>query len=96
MRKWRELKSIQNYLAGLFVLRNTVSPDGVIAQLHFVDSQGLDRSYLSIYVQKVVAVTPRDIQRVAESYIVPSKMTLVVVGDKSKIAEQVKPYEGGQ
>ena len=91
-----ELKSIQNYLAGLFVLRNTVSPDGVIAQLHFVDSQGLDRSYLSIYVQKVVAVTPRDIQRVAESYIVPSKMTLVVVGDKSKIAEQVKPYEGGQ
>ncbi len=89
----QELKGIQNYLAGLFVLRNTVSPEAVIGQLHFVDSQGLDRSYLSTYVQKVTAVTPQDIQRVSESYIVPSKMTIVVVGDRSKIDEQLKPYQ---
>ena len=87
------MKGIQNYLAGLFILKNTVSPDAVIAQLHFVDSQGLDRSFLSSYVQKVMAVTPQEIQRVAESYIVPSKMTIVVVGDKAKITEQLKPYE---
>jgi predicted Zn-dependent peptidase len=68
----------------------TVSPDDLIGQLHFVDSQGLDRSFLSSYVQKVMAVTP---QGVAETYIVPSKMTIVVVGDKSKIAEQLKPYQ---
>ncbi len=91
-----ELKAIQSYLAGLFILRNTVSPDAVIGQLHFVDSQGLDRSYLSSYVQKVMAVTPREIQRVAETYIVPSKMTIVVVGDKAKIADQLKPYESAQ
>jgi predicted Zn-dependent peptidase len=89
----QELKGIQNYLAGLFVLRNTVSPDALIGQLHFVDSQGLDRSFLSTYVQKVMAVTPQDIQRVSESYLVPSKMTFVVVGDKAKIADQLKPYE---
>jgi predicted Zn-dependent peptidase len=89
----QELKGIQNYLAGLFVLRNTVSPDAVINQLHFVDSQGLARSFLSNYVQNVVAVTPQDIQRVTESYIAPSKMTIVVVGDKTKIADQLKPYE---
>ncbi len=89
----QELKGIQNYLAGVFVLKNTVSPDAVIAQLHFVDSQGLDRSFLSSYVQKVMAVTPQEIQRAAESYIVPSKMTIVVVGDKAKIAGQLKPYE---
>jgi predicted Zn-dependent peptidase len=88
-----ELKGIQNYLSGIFVLRNTVSPDAVIGQLQFVDSQGLARSYLSSYVQKVVAVTPQDIQRITESYLSPSKITLVVVGDKSKIAEQLKPYE---
>ncbi len=39
-----ELKGIQNYLAGLFILRNTISPDAVIGQLHFVDSQGMDRA----------------------------------------------------
>jgi predicted Zn-dependent peptidase len=40
-----------------------------------------------------MAVTPQEIQRAAESYIVPSKMTIVVVGDKAKIAGQLKPYE---
>ncbi|HUO29908.1 MAG TPA: pitrilysin family protein [Bryobacteraceae bacterium] len=88
-----ELKGIQNYLAGLFILRNTISPDAIIGQLHFVDSQGLDRSYLSTYVQKVMEVKPTDVQGMAETYLVPSKMTIVVVGDKSKIAEQIKPYE---
>ncbi|MBV9300845.1 MAG: insulinase family protein [Acidobacteriaceae bacterium] len=88
-----ELKGIQNYLAGLFVLKNTISPDAIIAQLHFVDSQDLPRSFLSNYVQNVLAVKPGDIQRVAETYIVPSKMTTVVAGDKAKIADQLKPYE---
>jgi len=88
-----ELKGIQSYLAGLFILRNTVSPDAVIGQLHFVDSQGMDRSFLSNYVQKVTAVTPQQIQGAAESYLVPGKMTVVVVGDKAKIDDQLKPYE---
>lgn len=88
-----ELQGIQNYLAGLFVLRNTISPDAIIGQLHFVDAQGLDRSYLSTYVQKVMEVKPADVQGMAETYIVPSKMTIVVVGDKSKVADQLTPYE---
>ena len=77
----------------MFVLRNTISSDAVIGQLRFVDSEGLDRSCLSMYVQKVTEVKPSDIQRVSESYIIPSKMTIVIVGDKSKIADQLKPYE---
>ncbi len=89
----QELKGIQTYLAGIFVLRNTVSPDAVIGQLHFVDSQGLPRSFLSEYVQKVVAVKPPEIQGVTEKYLVPDKMTIVVVGDKAKISDQLKPYE---
>ena len=88
-----ELKGIQSYLGGLFILKNTISPDAVIQQLHFVDSQELDRSFLFTYVQKVNAVTPGDIQRVTESYITPSKMTVVVVGDQSKVADQLKPFE---
>jgi zinc protease len=88
-----ELAGIQSYLAGLFILRNTISPDAIIAQLHFVDAQGLDRSYLSTYTQKVMEATPRDVQAVAETYLVPSKMTIVVVGDNAKIADQIAPYE---
>jgi len=88
-----ELQGIQNYLAGIFVLRNTISPDAIIGQLHFVDSQGLDRSYLSTYVRKVMDVTPTDVQAMADAYLVPSRMTIVVVGDKARIAEQIAPYE---
>ncbi len=89
----QELQGIRNYLSGVFVLKNTISPDAIISQLHWVDSQELNRSYLSTYVQKVNAVGPQDIQRVAEMYINPAKMTVVVVGDKSKIADQLKAFE---
>jgi predicted Zn-dependent peptidase len=89
----QELKGIQTYLAGLFVLRNTISPDAVIGQLHFVDSQGLSRSYLSEYVEKVTAVKPAEVQAMTDKYLAPDQMAIVVVGDKSKIADQVKPYE---
>jgi predicted Zn-dependent peptidase len=88
-----ELKGIQTYLAGLFVLRNTISPDAVIGQLQFVDSQGLSRSYLSEYVPKVMGVQPAEIQAVTDKYLLPDRMEFVIVGDKSKIADQVKPYE---
>jgi zinc protease len=87
-----ELEGIQNYLAGLFILRNTISPDAIIAQLHFVDSQGLDRSYLSTYTQKVMEVMPTDVQAMTESYLVPAKMTIVIVGDEAKIADQIAPW----
>ncbi|HZU26139.1 MAG TPA: pitrilysin family protein [Bryobacteraceae bacterium] len=88
-----ELSGIQTYMSGIFVLSNTVSPNAVINQLHFVDSQKLDRSWLSTYVQKVNEVKPEDIQRLAETELVPSKMTIVVVGDTAKIGDQLKPYQ---
>jgi predicted Zn-dependent peptidase len=91
-----ELEGIQSYLAGLFILRNTISPDAIIAQLHFVDSQGLDRAYLSTYTQKVMEVTPAGVQAMAETYLVPSKMTIVVLGDQSKIKDQIAPYQAAK
>jgi predicted Zn-dependent peptidase len=39
-----------------------------------------------------MAVTPQDVQRIAQLYIDPEKMTVVVVGDKATIAEQIKPF----
>jgi predicted Zn-dependent peptidase len=87
-----ELKGIQNYMSGIFVLRNS-SPSGIINQLSFVDLHGLPADYLKTYVQKVNAVSRGDVQRIAESYLDPKKMTVVVVGDKSVIGESLKPYE---
>jgi zinc protease len=86
-----ELDGIKNYLSGVFVIRNS-SRDGVINQLQFVDLHQLGDTYLDTYVQKVHAVTPQQVQEMARKYVVPDKLTFVVVGDQSKIAEQITPY----
>lgn len=86
-----ELKAVQNYLAGVFVLQNS-SRSGIINQLEYVDLHGLPADYLNTYVQKVYAVTPQDVQRMAAKYIQDDRATIVVVGDRKVIEEQIKPY----
>jgi predicted Zn-dependent peptidase len=86
-----ELKGIQSYISGLFVIQNS-SRGALIGQLRYVDLQGLGEDYLKNYVQKVNAVTPADVQRETAQYLKPDQMTIVVVGDKSKISEQLAPF----
>jgi zinc protease len=86
-----ELKGIQSYLSGIFVIQNS-SRGALIAQLRYVDFQGLGEDYLKSYVQKVNAVTPAEVQKMTADYIKPDQMTIVVVGDKAKIADQLVPF----
>jgi zinc protease len=89
-----ELKGIQSYLSGVFVIQNSTR-QALIGQLRYVDLQGLGEEYLKTFVQKVNAVTPDDVQKMTVKYIKPEQMTIVVVGDKSKITEQLAPYTEG-
>ena len=86
-----EMKAVQNYMAGVFVLQNS-SRAGIIGQLEFVDLHGLPDDYLSGYVRRVYAVTAQDVQKMAQKYIQDNKTTIVVVGDRKVIEEQLKPY----
>jgi len=86
-----ELKNVQSYMAGTFVLRNSTRA-GIIAQLQYVDLHGLSPTYLNDYVSRVTAVTPADVQRLAQTYLQDDKATIVVVGDKKVIEEQLKPF----
>jgi zinc protease len=88
----QELQGIKNYVSGVFVLRNSTR-SGVITQLQFVDLHNLGDNYLDTYLQKVMAVTPQQVEQMAQKYIRPNEMTIVVVGDKSKVAEQIAPYQ---
>jgi zinc protease len=47
---------------------------------------------LKTYVQKVNAVMPADVSKMTAEYIKPDQMTIVVVGDKAKVGEQLAPY----
>ena len=84
-----ELKGIQNYEAGIFVLQNS-SPGGIIGQLNFLDLYGLPDSYLDNYVKNIHAVTPAKITETANTYIQYDKMAKVMVGDKEGIEKQLK------
>jgi len=86
-----ELRGIQNYLAGTFVLRNSAR-SGIAGQLAFLDLYGLNEDYLRNYVQRVYALNPADIQRMAQTYIDPAKMAIVVVGDRAQVMDQISTY----
>ncbi len=82
-----ELKGIQNYEAGIFVLRNS-SPGGIIGQLNFLDLYGLPDTYLTNMVKSIHAVTPSQVSEIVKKYLPFDKMTLVMVGDKEAIEKQ--------
>src|SRR6185312_5145927 len=89
----QELQGIKNYLAGAFVLRNS-NRGGLISQLEYVDLHKLGDKYLDTYVQKIYEVSAPQVQEMAQKYINDQKLTMVVVGDKQKISDQLTSYQG--
>jgi predicted Zn-dependent peptidase len=86
-----ELQGILNNFAGLFVLQNA-TPGGIISQLNGVELHGLGADYLSTYVQKILKVTPAEVQRITKEYLRSKDMTVYIVGDLAKIKDQLAPY----
>jgi predicted Zn-dependent peptidase len=82
---------VQNYLAGSFILGSSTR-GGIAGQLSLLDFQGLPRTYLTEYVKRVMATTPAEVQKTAQTYLDPAKMLIVITGDKKVIEEQVAPY----
>jgi len=87
-----ELEGIKNYLSGVFVLRNS-SRTLLIGQLEFVDLHRLGDDYLNTYVQKIYAVTAQQVEEMAQKYVNAQKLTMVVVGDKQTVTDQIATYQ---
>lgn len=89
----KELTGVKNYMAGIFVLRNS-SRGAIISQLAFTELHGLDASYLQTYVDKIYATTPAEVSNVVKQYLDVSKMHLVVVGDEADVKAQLATLDG--
>lgn len=87
----QELSDAKNYLAGVFPIR-LETQGGLIGQLVNVETFNLPKDYLKTYRAKINAVTADDVKRVANQYVTPDKLAIVIVGDAAKITEQLKPY----
>ena len=88
-----ELALIRGYRGGVFVLANA-SRGGIIGTLAMMDFHDLPDTYLTDYVSEVFALTPEQISATVSKYLRPDDMTLVVVGDRGQVSEQVDQWMG--
>jgi zinc protease len=89
-----ELARARNYVALRYPSRfQTVA--GIAGQLTELELYGLGENYFNEYVERILAVTQADVQRVAREYIVPDKMAIIVVGDREAIEESVRALDLG-
>lgn len=86
-----ELSGIKNNLAGVFAVQNS-SRSGVIGQLQFTDLHGLGPAYLQNYVRNILAVTPEQVQSVAQKHLDPQKLSIAVVGDRKVVEPQLGAF----
>ena len=84
-----ELIDAKNFLAGVFPIR--AETQGGLTNL-IVSQQlyDLPEDYLQTYRDKINGVTAEDVERVANKYVKPDQIAMVIVGD----AEEVLPQAG--
>ncbi len=63
---------------------------GISNQLANLVTYGLPDTYFNDYISKVNAVTVDDVNRVANKYLDPSKMAIVIVGDRKVVEPGLK------
>jgi zinc protease len=64
---------------------------GQLADLVVYD---LSNDYINEYLKKINSVTLADVKRVANKYLTPDKMAIVIVGDKNVIEAKLKQIDG--
>jgi zinc protease len=84
----RELSDAKAYLAGSFPL-TIETPDAIATQILNVLFYGLPIEELQSFRQRVNAVTPDDIERVARFYLRPDRLSIVLVGNASTFTSQL-------
>jgi len=62
----------------------------ISGQLSNLVVYGLPDSYFNEYIPKVNSVTLADVNRVANKYLTPDKMAIVIVGDRKAIEDKLK------
>ncbi len=89
-----ELTRAKNFVALRFPERFQ-SIGTISRQLGDLVIYDLPLDYYNSYVQRILSVTAADVRRVANQYIDPNRMVIVLVGDKSKIEAGVRALKLG-
>lgn len=79
-----ELERAKRYVA-LGLPRNLETNPALASSLADLAVHGLDASFYNSYVDRVMAVTPEEVRRVANLYVRPAEAMVVVVGDRTTV-----------
>jgi zinc protease len=82
----RELAEAKAYMTGSFPL-TIETPDAIAMQVLNALFYGLDLKDLETFRERVNAVSVDDVQRVAQAYLKPDRLSVVLVGDASTFAD---------
>ena len=89
-----EVAKAKNYVALSFPSEVETTGD-IAGKLEEQFVYGLPDGWLDSYVSRIGAVTLADVRRVAEQYVDPEKVAVVVVGDRRKIEAEVRALNLG-
>ena len=84
-----ELEKAKQYLQ-LQLPGEFETPSAIAAQLLPIALHELPLDYFQRYSSRIAAVTQADVQRVARRYLDPSRMAIVVVGDRATIEGPIR------
>ena len=84
----RELDGAKAYMAGSFPL-TIETPEAIAMQVMNAVFYGLPLDQLQTFRERVNAVTPDDVQRVARALLRPDRLSVVLVGNASAFASQL-------
>ena len=84
-----ELSNAKAYMTGNFPL-TLETPNAIALQVLNMVFYEIDLKELETFRERVNAVTPDDIQRVARAYLQPNRLSIALVGDARSIGPQLK------
>lgn len=89
-----ELERAKNFVA-LGLPRRFETTTGVASQLADLETYGLSIDFYNDYVQRIMAVGPADVQRVAREHLRPERAVVVVVGDVRSVEPGLRALDVG-
>lgn len=72
------------------------TPEGIAGQLVPLVVYNLPLDFFEGFVAQIETITQADVQRVADQYITPDRMTIVIVGDRKSIEAPLRALNAGE
>jgi zinc protease len=86
-----EIDNARRYALGVLSIRAHTKA-GLANLIDSVLARGLDLSYLRTYQREMRSVAPSTVRAAAAEFLVPSRLTTVMVGDAERIVPQIEQF----